>query len=227
MAMSLRRVCPSLRLHVVCLDDATTGYLRERAGIVTIPLAELERVDSAVAATRSSRSRKTYAWTLKPACCVHVLRTRSDAEAVAFVDADLLFFSSPDPIFAELARASVLLVPERPEPPSAWTDAGVRPELGTTRGATKGFYNSGLVAFRRDVDGLAALHWWRQRCVESCEPGSVAGQHGDQWHLNEVPALFAGVRVIEHPGVGLAPWNAHAAKLGLRRGQLLADGHPG
>lgn len=226
LARSLRRVCPSLPLHVVCLDEASGRYLEGRAGIITIPLAELEQSDPAVAATRRFRTRQRYAWTLKPASCLHLLRTRGDAKAVLFLDADLMFFSGPGPIFDELTRGSVALVPERQVAPGAWTPAGVRPELGSAQGATWGFYNSGTIGFRRDCDGLAALRWWREQCIVSGDDGGATGHEGYQWQLNPVPELFGSVRVIEHPGVGLAPWNARGTRLELRAGELLADGRP-
>src|SRR5947208_1068344 len=73
MERSLRRVWPSQRLHVVCLDEATRQLLDARDGIVAIAVDEVERSDPAVADTRPFRSRRAYAWTLKPSVCLHVL----------------------------------------------------------------------------------------------------------------------------------------------------------
>jgi hypothetical protein len=223
---SLQRVDPALTLHVVCLDEPTRRYLEKRPGIIATAVSEVERGDPEVLATRRFRTQTGYAWTLKPAICLHVLRSRPDAGAVLFLDADLMFFDSPEPIFDELARGSVLLVPERHVAPAAWTRAGGRPDLGTAAGETWGFYNSGTVGFRRDRAGLAALGWWREQCLSGGQDWGAPGARGDQWNLNPVPNRFGGVRIIDHPGVGLAPWNARGTTLECRGAHLLADGRP-
>ena len=41
-----------------------------------------------------------------------------------------------------------------------------------------------------------------------------------------MPGRFPSVTVLEHPGVGLAPWNARRSRLARRGGEVLVDGWP-
>jgi hypothetical protein len=89
-----------------------------------------------------------------------------------------------------------------------------------------GFYNSGTIGFRRDPDGIAALRWWREQCLAFAEGEHASGHGGYQWQLNALPERFGGVRVMTHPGVGLAPWNTRGAELRQSGRELLAGGRP-
>ena len=70
-----------------------------------------------------------------------------------------------------------------------------------------GIYNVGWVSVRRRDDGIAALRWWRERCIEWCYDRVEGDRFADQRYLDRLPELFAGVHVIEHLGANLAPWN--------------------
>jgi hypothetical protein len=61
-----------------------------------------------------------------------------------------MFFSSPEPIFTEAKNASILLTEHR-----------YLPEYDQS--ATSGIYNVQFMMFRRNIEGLNALTWWRDR----------------------------------------------------------------
>ena len=90
--------------------------------------------------------------------------------------------------------------------------------------ATSGAYNVEWLTFRRDEHGLAALTWWRDRCLEWCYFRYEDGKMGDQKYLDDWPERFESVHVLRHPGGGLAPWNAEQYTLEERDGQVLVDG---
>jgi hypothetical protein len=89
-----------------------------------------------------------------------------------------------------------------------------------------GPYNVGFNVFRRDSDGLAALAWWRERCLEWCFLRFGDGRFGDQRYLEEFPTRFKAVHILEHPGGGLAPWNARGYDVRPSNGGISVDGHP-
>ncbi len=213
---SLVEVGGAFRLRVVCMDVDTERTLRrlDLPNVVIVSLADLEQHDPALAAVKSERTQVEYCWTATPAVCLYALTLEPDIEAITYLDADLMFFSDPKPLFDELGAGAVLIVPHR------YTNEHQHME------PTSGIYNVEWLTFRRDEDGLAALHWWHDRCIEWCYARYEDGKMGDQKYLNDWPERFRRVHVLEHPGGGLAPWNVSASELGEREGRATVDGRP-
>jgi GT2 family glycosyltransferase/Flp pilus assembly protein TadD/predicted O-methyltransferase YrrM len=184
-------------LFVVCADELTRLLLTKLAipHVITIPLHQLERGDSALLATKQARSLVEYYWTLTPTVILRILEQHPDIDILTYLDADLYFFSSPAPIFEELGPRSILIHGHRFSPAQAHL------------GADNGKYNVGLLSFRRDVLGMDALRWWRERCLEWCYARAEAGKMGDQMYLNDWPTRFKGVVELRHQGGGVGPWN--------------------
>jgi hypothetical protein len=89
-----------------------------------------------------------------------------------------------------------------------------------------GIYNVGWVSFRNDSDGLACLRWWRERCLEWCFDRKEPGRYADQKYLDVWPMRFRGVKVIEHIGANLAPWNVANYTLALTKAGVAVDHRP-
>jgi hypothetical protein len=215
---SLERVCPDFHLRVFCMDDEAERLLRDLASelprLTVIPLAELERHDRELLEVKPTRTQLEYCWTATPAVSLYCLETEPGLSEITYLDADLMFFSEPRPVFDEMGDASVLIVPHRYAP--QWQSSE----------ETSGTYNVQFMTFRRDSRGLEALHWWRDRCIEWCYYRLEDGKLGDQKYLDDWPERFEGVHVLEHPGGGLAPWNAERYRIEERDGRVLVDGRP-
>lgn len=210
---SLERHCDEFRLRVFCMDERTKEILdRLRLPrLKAIGLDELESHDHDLLAVKPTRSQVEYCWTATPAVCAFALETEPDLEAITYLDADLMFFRDPEPIWQELGDDSTLIVPHR-----------YAPRLQADESAS-GIYNVEFLTFRRDERGLEALHWWRDRCLEWCYARVEDGKMGDQKYLDDWPERFEGVHVLEHPGGGLAPWNVERYELARRNGSVLVD----
>jgi hypothetical protein len=211
---SLERHCgDDFRLRVFCMDARTKQILdRLRLPRLTaIGLDELEAHDRELAAVKPTRTQVEYCWTATPAVCAYALETEPDLEAITYIDADLMFFRDPEPIWQELGDDSILIVPHRYAAPYR------------AKEETSGTYNVEYMTFRRDERGLEALHWWRDRCIEWCYFRYEDGKMGDQKYLDDWPERFEGVHVLEHPGAGLAPWNVESYELSRRDGDVLVD----
>jgi hypothetical protein len=89
-----------------------------------------------------------------------------------------------------------------------------------------GIYNVGWISFRRDKAGLECLSWWRERCIEWCFDKVEGNKFADQKYLEEFPARFDAVRVINHPGANLAPWNVANHHIVDGGSRILVDGEP-
>src|SRR6185437_13537892 len=112
---SLQRHAPGSRLWVLCMSEAChQALLRlDLPDLVPCRLADFEAADPEVTATRPSRSTVEYYFTCSPAWMRFVLHREPDAEWVTYLDGDLYFFASPDPIYDELRDASVAISPHR------------------------------------------------------------------------------------------------------------------
>jgi len=181
-----------------------------------VTLAELEAGDPALAAVKSDRTRVEYYFTLSPCWPRWLLATHPEIERVTYLDADLFFFASPEPVFAAMdaASASVLMTAHR-------FPAGLQ------HYERHGKFNVGILSFRNDAAGRACLADWRERCLAWCHDRLEDGKYADQKYLDDWPTrLGAGLLVLEHPGVNLAPWNWVAHRCVVSDGQVTADGEP-
>lgn len=203
---SLRRTESSeWMLFVVCMDEMTHVVLRRLAlpNVHLVPLHDIEYRDRALLSVKPSRSLVEYYWTLTPTIILRLLERHPDIVLLTYLDADLYFFSSPQPLFDELPGGSILIHEHRFSPRQS--------HLATHNGR----FNVGLLSFRRDGNGLAALRWWRERCLEWCFVRYEQGKMGDQLYLNDWPDRFEGVVVLRHIGGGVGPWNHDQYTIGL------------
>lgn len=182
---------------VVCLDEFTRLALRKlnHPRVLLLSRHDLERGDDALVGPRAERTLAEYFWTLSPTAILHALQHVPEGEPLIYLDADLCFYADPGEMLAEMDGHAVLIHEHRYAPGFEHLQAH------------SGRFNVGLMGFRNDSRGRAVLQWWRERCNEWCFARSEDGKFGDQMYLNDWPTRFDGVRVIEHPGAGVAPWN--------------------
>jgi hypothetical protein len=211
---SLSATCDAFLLRVWCVDRASRDLLDRMAlpGLVTIAAEELERHDPELRAVREQRTLAEYCMTAKAPLCLYVLHREPHLGSITYLDADLMFISDPVALFAKAAGDSILIVPQHNR--ECHVDS------------VHGSYQAGSVGFRRDDAGVAALRWWRERCLESCSLEPRDGRWADQRYLEDWPERFPGVHVHEHAGVGLASWNSPRYALSRGTRGPLVDGRP-
>ncbi|MBI3180824.1 MAG: glycosyl transferase [Myxococcales bacterium] len=192
---SLERCGEDFRLHVFCFDSLSHSVL-ERLRLPRMSLVRLEEFETpALLAVKPTRTRAEYCWTCTSHTIAHCL-DRGLPE-VTYLDADLGFFQRPGLLLEEWRsqQASVLITAHR-----------YAEEYDQS--AQSGVYCVQFISFRADQRGLTVLRWWQQRCLEWCYARFEDGKFGDQKYLDDWPERFQGVHVLEHPGGGVAPWNA-------------------
>lgn len=184
------------QLFAVCMDEITRLLLGKLSlpNVVLIPIHEIEEGDEALLAAKRNRNLVEYYWTVTSTALLWILEKHSEVDVLTYLDADLYFFSSPEPVFEELGSKSVLIHEHR------FPSRLVHLEKN-------GKFNVGLMCFRNDHLALGTLRWWRERCLEWCYQRNEAGKFGDQCYLDDWPERFQGVVVLQSPGAGLAPWN--------------------
>lgn len=210
---SLRCHGQQFTLWVLCLDVQTEVLLKrlELPQVRPVPRQEFERNDTALAAARIGRSRTEYYFTCTPSWLCYLFDHYAEIDLVTYVDADLFFFTSPEPLFKELGAASIQLIEHR-----------FPPRLQHL--AVYGRFNVGWISVRRDASGLGFTRWWRERCLEWCYNRLESGRYADQGYLTEVEARFAHVNIACHPGANLALWNIEGVTLTRLGNRVMVDG---
>jgi hypothetical protein len=210
---SLRRQCGDIELFVLCMDEGAHASLSQLTlpGIVPVRLTELEAADPALAEAKANRSRIEYYFTCTASLPLYIMRHSSGIDLITYLDADLYFYSSPEPLFEELGSGSVGMIAHR------FSDSLRDRERF-------GLYNVGWLSFRNDEAGIECLEWWRAQCIEWCYDRLEGDRFADQKYLDRWPDRFRGVVVLNHPGGNLAPWNVERHRLSVQGNDVVVDG---
>jgi hypothetical protein len=221
---SLMRYAPKpFRLFILCMDNIAYGILEKMAlpNVTLIALDEFERKEPEISAAKSNRNLDEYCWTLGSGLTNHIMENYTDksgnaSELVIYVDADLYYFSSLQPIFDLFGDHSTLIIPHN------------HPEKRKQKEESVGKYNVGMLIFRNNADGRACLKWWRDKCVEWCYNRVEPERFGDQKYLDYFEERFKGVYVLTHKGCNLAPWCICNFKgmIRKRNGRIMIDDVP-
>ncbi|MBL6613750.1 MAG: hypothetical protein ISP45_07065 [Reyranella sp.] len=196
MIRSLRRVEPGCRISVLCLTPSCASVLERLSepGVTLMSLADFERDNPDVLAIKDTRCTRDYYFTLGSCLVASILRVSDPADIVTYLDADLLFYSSPAPIYEAMANASVGLI-------------GHRFHWWAKRLEKYGRFNVGWVSFRCDAVGREAASWWRNSCIEWCYGCIDGDRFADQKYLEHIYVKFPNVIEVTHPGTNVGPWN--------------------
>jgi hypothetical protein len=206
---------PDSHLFALCLDEESFSELAElqSRSITPVTLRELEPFDVELTNTKPARSIVEYYWTCGPAFLSYLLTINPQVDLLTYLDSDMYFFSPPQPIFDELTGHSVGVIEHRFHRKHRHYEKFGR-------------FNVGWVTFRRDSEGLACLAWWRRQCIDWCFDFVDSGRFADQKYLDEWPHRFKGVKVIEHKGANLGPWNIGNYRLFVSGGNVMVDDQP-
>ena len=114
---SLAKYLDDFYLRVVCFDDLSFAVVRELGDprLEAVHVSELERADPELLATRIQRSQVEYMWTSTP-CVIRYFRDRDGLDEITYMDADICFYSSPEPAFEAIGDGSVLITPASSSP---------------------------------------------------------------------------------------------------------------
>ena len=191
---SLLRQEADFHLYIFAFDDPCYALLRklDLPNATVISLHEFETPE--LLAVKGSRTPGEYCWTCTSFTIWHCIHTFA-LDHCTYLDADLLFFANPKVLTDEMGEKSVLITAHRYSPQYDQSE-------------NSGVYCVQFVTFKHTKEGLAVLDWWMKACLEWCYNRFEDGKFGDQKYLDDWTERFAGVHVLEHPGGGIAPWNA-------------------
>ncbi len=194
MLRSLLKCSSQAEIFVLCMDEFTYSYLNLLSlnGVKLLSLPQVE--DERLLKVKSERTSAEYCWTLSPSLPYYLLSNFKSLEHIIYIDADLYFCSSIDPLMQEFEDFSIVVSEHR------------FPEMFKYMEAN-GRFCVQWVGFRRDSEGLACLSRWRDECLEWCFNRLEDGKMGDQKYLDNWPSTYSRVKILGHIGAGVAPWN--------------------
>jgi hypothetical protein len=191
---SLARQKINFHLYIIAFDDQSFAILQKLnlANVTVIPLREIE--DERLLAVKPDRTKGEYCWTATTSAILYCLKN-FDLEKVTYVDADIYFFNSPQPVLDQLGDKSVLLIEHHYAPQY-------------DQSVLSGKYCVQFMTFKNNEEGLKVLNWWKDRVIEWCFNRREDGKCGDQKYLDDWPERFSGaVGESKYWGGGVAPWN--------------------
>ncbi|MBX3750699.1 MAG: glycosyltransferase [Opitutaceae bacterium] len=193
---SLLAQAGDIELTILCLDEEVESRLRERSlpRVRLLPVAELVGRHPALAAARADRTNQEFQDTCAPWLLCDLLRGIPAGELLTLLDAQLGFFSSPEPVFAAIGGASAALVPFRHAPSL--------PHL-----ALEGAFDPAWVTLRHDEAGLRCASDWAERCAAWCYRVLEAHRYAHRRYLDAWPTRWPTTRSLTHAGLLVAPWN--------------------
>jgi len=212
---SLKQHCNSFCLWALCFDDITYKRLMSMKLKEVYPISHEDFIqnDDQLIDARKNRSLVEYYFTCSPSLPLYVLNKNPNIEQLTYLDADLFFFSDPEPLFDEIGPASIAIIPHR------FSMANRHLEIN-------GIYNVSWLTFRRDIIGLICLKRWREQCLEWCYDRIEGTRYADQGYLTDWPETYQNVTIIQHKGADLAPWNISGSQLFLHEGHIWVDDEP-
>ena len=142
-------------------------------------------------AVKSTRNKAEYCWTAGPSV-IHYFLTKYSLDKITYLDSDLFFLSDPHIIEEEAGDSSIVITEQN---------------ISEDAAARYGRYCVQYMTFKNDKEGLEALTWWRDSCIDWCFQIMEPTRYADQKYLDEFPKRWKSVCVLKNLGAGIAPWN--------------------
>lgn len=187
-------------LYTLCLDDFAYQHFAngQYKNIVPLHINELESADKELTQSKLNRSKVEYFFTISP-CLPLYLLNKYNIPHICSLDADILFFSSPQHLFNNLQSHSIVVTPHK-----------FAPEISDRE--KYGKYNVSFQIFKNDTWGKLCLEKWRTQCIEWCHDylDEQKNRFADQKYLDSWPADYPGkVKILDDTVSGLAVWNVN------------------
>ena len=197
MYKSLQENCKeNFTLYIFAFCDKSYKLLNKLSlqNVKIISTDEFESKIPDLLKVKPTRSKGEYCWTCASATILYCLN-EFNLKQCTYLDADLYFFSNPKVLLDEIGDNDSILLTEHRYTPCY------------DQSKTSGIYCVQFMTFKNNQNGLTALNWWVNACIEWCFDRVEDGKFGDQKYLDDWTDRFKGVRVLEHLGGGVAPWN--------------------
>lgn len=212
---SLKKHCLSFQLWVLSMDHSGYEVLSQLKlpNLRLIALEDFEKGDEELLRAKKNRTRVEYYFTSTPSLLLYILNNHPEVDIITYLDADLFFFADPKPVYDEIDDHSIVIIEHRFPSQLRWREKF-------------GIYNVGWLSFRHNQEALDCLRWWRRQCIEWCYDRTENGRYADQKYLDDWPTRFKKVKVLQHKGADLAPWNLANYNIYKRENRIWVEQYP-
>lgn len=189
----IRHSSANVSLYVLALTEETRVALTRLnlEHVIAIQAGYFERQMN-LAEVKKSRTWQEWCWSCSSLFCEFLMAT--GLREISYCDADLFFYSNPEPIFDEIGQRSIAITPHRFIEPKKYL-------------AVNGAYNVGFLNFKSTAPGRDCLSKWaanvRDWCFNRVEPTRFA----DQKYLDYFQQDFGDEVCILSRGVNAGPWS--------------------
>jgi hypothetical protein len=196
MIESLERHDRSACLWILALDSESERILSAlcRPSWRIVSLGQLESWDPRLLRAKTDRSLVEYYFTLTAFLPTFILTSHPNTDLLTYVEADLFFLSSPEPLYEELGHASIGILKHN------W-------DSSHQHMARFGDHNVSWIMYRHDDIALTCLSEYRDQCLAWCRDYPDDGRLADQGYLDTWHQRYPGVRTLIHKGANKASWN--------------------
>lgn len=212
---SLQEHAGVYELVVLCLDETVESTLRKHdlPLVRLLPLTALTNRYPALAEAHADRTKLEFYNTCTPWLLRHLLAEIPAGELLTFVEADLCFFHSLQPVLDEIGDASVAISPFRHSAAVSYL-------------AAYGQFSPAWVSLRHDAIGLACAAEWADQCANWCFKILEPSRYLHQKYLDDWPKRYPGAVTVAHPGFMVAPWSLVDRTITSGQTGLQLDGRP-
>jgi hypothetical protein len=181
------------RIYVFCFDEHTYDVLKELKIDKVFPLSINEFETDELKKIKPTRTKGEYCWTCTAQTILYVIEKLGENECT-YLDADLYFYQNPSILIPREHSESVLITEHR-----------YTKRYDQTK--TSGRFCVQFVTFKKEAQAMKLLNEWAVQCLEWCYARVEDGKFGDQKYLDLWPNKGPWVKISNHPGAGMAPWN--------------------
>lgn len=181
---------------VLALDDSADALSVHFPGIRIVRVQAFLERNPRVARSIEGRSSVEQIFSVGPSALLSIAADVSSGGWLVYADSDLFFLGSMQDYLNKFSDANVVITPHRHYVWNKW------------RLAKFGEFNVGLVAFKNNEEGLQALRFWSESCLDWCYDKAEDGKYADQKYLEQFSSVASGVYVDNSLGSNLAPWNS-------------------
>jgi hypothetical protein len=213
---SLEKNAKNFKLYVLALDEDTVIYFQS-LGNENVKIITLEEYGVYFKIDKSKyQNEKEFYFSLTPAVCLYILKHYSNINMILYLDADVYLFNDLEILYKEIGNASIAMCSHR----IPWYIGMMSKNYG--------IYNVGVNAFKNDTEGILCLEQWHQDCSTWTQNqlDYPLSYFSDQIWLDKWPDLYKNIKILNHIGINVAPWNAIQYTFTKKNNQYFVNGVP-